>query len=337
LSFFTLRWRPDAGVLTILDQTRLPLEEVYADLATVEDVARAIETLAIRGAPAIGLAAAFGVAIAARRGTPLPEADRRLRRTRPTAVNLFWALDRMRALWGAGEDDPVVHAALAQRLYDDDVAASRRIARLGAELLPDGARVLTHCNAGALATAELGTALAVIRGAVAAGKRVQVYADETRPVLQGARLTAWELARDGVDVTVVPDGAVAHLAGEGLLDCAVTGADRIAANGDAANKIGTRGLACILHAHGLPTYVAAPWSTVDLSLPSGAGIVIEERPAAEVTHVGGVRITPEGVKVRNPAFDVTPAAWIAALVTDRGVARAPLGESLARMDLAGEP
>jgi methylthioribose-1-phosphate isomerase len=331
MSFHTLRFDRARFVLSLLDQTRLPNQEVYLELSRVEDVARAIEVLAVRGAPAIGIAAAFGVALAAREGAALEPADRRLRRTRPTAVNLFWALDRMARLWRRGVLDADALAAEAQAIFDEEAAASRRIATLGAALIPDGATVLTHCNAGALATAELGTALAVIRGAIAAGKRVSVLADETRPVLQGARLTAWELMKDGIDVTVIPDAAVAHLLGEGRIDCAVTGADRIAANGDAANKIGTRGVACLLHHHERPMYVAAPWSTVDLSLPDGRGIVIEERAAEEVTHLAGVRIAPEGVKVRNPAFDVTPAAWISAIVTERGLTSAPHGEALARL------
>jgi methylthioribose-1-phosphate isomerase len=314
-SFKTLQYRP--GRLRLIDQTRLPTQETYVELDDVEGVARAIETMVVRGAPAIGIAAAFGFAIAARRGEDLAAARARLARTRPTAVNLFWALERMAAA-AARDASPEHLDAEAQRIYDEDVAASRRMGELGAAQIPDGATVLTHCNAGALATAELGTALAVIRAAHASGKRIKVLADETRPVLQGARLTAWELMRDGIDVTVIPDGAVAHLAGRGEIDCAVVGADRIARNGDAANKIGTRGVACILRAHERPLYVAAPWSTIDLSLATGAEIPIEERDAREVTHVGGVRVTPEGVKVRNPAFDVTPAAWIAGLVTERG-------------------
>jgi methylthioribose-1-phosphate isomerase len=314
-SFRTVAYRE--GRLTLLDQTRLPLEELYLDLTDVESVARAIERLVVRGAPAIGITAAYGICVAARTGVALDEADARLRRTRPTAVNLMWALDRMKLLWARGADARSLEAE-GEAIYAEEVRASKRMGEIGAELIPDGATVLTHCNAGALATAELGTALAVIRAAIASGKRLKVYADETRPVLQGARLTAWELAKDGVDVTVIPDGAVAHFLGRSELDCAVVGADRIARNGDAANKIGTRGVAGLFHLHDRPLYVAAPWSTVDLRIPDGRAIPIEERPQEEVTHLAGTRVTPEGVKVRNPAFDVTPAKWIAGIVTERG-------------------
>ncbi|MEQ9496618.1 MAG: S-methyl-5-thioribose-1-phosphate isomerase [Deltaproteobacteria bacterium] len=326
MSFFTVRYAP--GTVTLIDQTKLPTEETYVDLTTVEDVARAIETMVVRGAPAIGITAAYGMAVAARTGVPFEEADARLRRTRPTAVNLFWALDRMKAKWG---DDTAAIETEAQAIYDEEVAASEAMAKIGEEIIEDGASILTHCNAGALATAELGTALAVIRGAHRAKKNIRVFADETRPVLQGARLTAWELMRDGIDVTVVADGAVAHLLATEQVDVAVTGADRIAANGDAANKIGTRGVACLFYHHGRPFYVAAPWSTVDMSLASGDLIEIEERNPEEVTTVRGVRVAPEGVKVRNPAFDVTPAAWIRGIATERGLAKPNLGEALAKM------
>lgn len=314
-SFFTLRY--DRRTLTLLDQTKLPTEETYVELTTVEEVARAIETMVVRGAPAIGIAAAYGMAIAAHEGVPMPEADARLRRTRPTAVNLFWALDRMQDTWTGASDLAAIEQA-AHEIYEMEVSSSQRMGEHGAALIPEGATILTHCNAGALATAELGTALAVIRAAHAQNKNIKVFADETRPVLQGARLTAWELMRDGIDVTVISDGAVAHLASQGLIDCAVTGADRIARNGDAANKIGTQGVACILRTYDKPFYVAAPWSTVDEKIATGADIEIEERAAEEVTHIRGVRIAPEGVKVRNPAFDVTPAAWIHRIVTERG-------------------
>lgn len=306
------------GRVTLLDQTKLPLQETYVELKTVEEVARAIETMVVRGAPAIGVTAAFGVALAARTGEPLLQADARLRKTRPTAVNLFWALDRMA---NAATKDPSPDALEieAQKIYDEDVAASRKIGELGAALIPDGASVLTHCNAGALATAELGTALAVIRAAHNSGKKIRVYADETRPLLQGARLTAWELMRDGIDVTLIPDVALAHLLYEQAIDVAVVGADRIAKNGDTANKVGTRGVACLLYTHGRPLYVAAPWSTIDRSKVSGRQIPIEERSPDEVTCVAGVRTAPEGVRARNPAFDITPAAWIAGVITERGV------------------
>lgn len=326
MSFFTVRYA--RGTVTLIDQTKLPTEETYVDLSTVEDVARAIETMIVRGAPAIGITAAYGMAVAAHTGVAFEEADARLRRTRPTAVNLFWALDRMKARWG---DDTAAIEAEAQAIYDEEVAASEAMAKIGEEIIDDGATVLTHCNAGALATAELGTALAVIRGAHRIGKKIRVFADETRPVLQGARLTAWELMHDGIDVTVISDGAVAHMLATEQVDVAVTGADRIAANGDAANKIGTRGVACLFHHHGRPFYVAAPWSTVDMSLASGDLIEIEERSEDEVTTIRGVRVAPEGVKVRNPAFDVTPAKWISGIATERGLARPHLGRALAKM------
>jgi methylthioribose-1-phosphate isomerase len=318
--FRTLRYEP--GKLTLLDQTKLPREETYVDLTTVEAVARAIETMVVRGAPAIGITAAFGIALAQRTGVPLAEADARLRRTRPTAVNLFYALDRMARAAAKNADLD----AEAQAIYDEDVAASKKIGEYGAALIPDGASVLTHCNAGALATAELGTALSVIRAAHAAGKKLRVYADETRPMLQGARLTAWELMRDGIDVTLIPDVALGHLLYEQAIDLAIVGADRIATNGDVANKIGTRSVACLLYTHGRPFYVAAPWSTIDRTIATGRQIPIEERAAEEVTTLGGVRIAPDGVRVRNPAFDVTPAAWIAGIITERGCT----GKDLAR-------
>lgn len=329
-AFRTLAYRP--GKLTLLDQTRLPCAEIYVELTSVEEVARAIETMVVRGAPAIGLAAAFGIAIAAHRGEAFDPADQRLRRTRPTAVNLFWALDQMKRLWIEGASTAALDQE-AERLYAEDARASARMGEIGAALIPDGATILTHCNAGALATAELGTALAVIRAAHQQGKRIRVFADETRPVLQGARLTAWELMKDGIDVTLCPDVALAHLLGDQQIDCAVVGADRIAKNGDAANKIGTRGVACLLYHHGRPLYVVAPWSTVDMSIASGKEIPIEERSSLEVTSLGGVAIAPAGVRVRNPAFDVTPAAWIAGIVTERGFTGKDIGRGLDEQSL----
>jgi len=328
-SFRAVDYRNDK--LVLLDQTRLPMEEIYLELDALEDVALAIERLVVRGAPAIGIAAAWGMVVAARQKLDLVEAEARLARTRPTAVNLFWALARMRGVITAHGADVARLTAEARAIDAEDVAASKKMGEIGAELVPHGATILTHCNAGALATAELGTALAVIRAAHAQKKQIRVIADETRPVLQGARLTAWELARDGIDVTVIPDGAVAHLLGRGEIDLAFVGADRVAANGDAANKIGTRGVAGLMKLHDRPLYVVAPWSTVDRSIASGAEIVIEERPAREVTHVGDVQLVPTGVKVRNPAFDVTPAAWLAGIITERGLCRAPnIGADLAR-------
>jgi len=334
-----------ADGVVLLDQRRLPTEEVYLTLPDVESVARAIEDLVVRGAPAIGCTAALGVARAAATSraadlaalrADLDRAFDRLARTRPTAVNLFWALGRMReaarrALEAPGADVESAREALereARALVAEDVATCRALGAAGVELVPEGARILTHCNAGALATAGYGTALGVVRAAAEAGRRPSVLADETRPYLQGARLTAWELARDGIPVSVVTDGMAGHLMRTGEVDLVVVGADRIAANGDVANKIGTYGLAVLAREHGLPFYVAAPLSTVDRDTPNGDAIPIEERSAAEVTHVAGRAIVPEGVPVRHPAFDVTPAAWISAIVTERGVARPPLARSL---------
>lgn len=341
--WFTLRWAD--GVVELLDQRKLPAEETYLALHSVEDVARAIEDLAVRGAPAIGCAAALGVALAAARSpAEKPEGIRsdclaaieRLARTRPTAVNLFWALGRMRevlerACGAQGADADAVRAEVvrqARTLVDEDIAICRALGAAGVELVPDGARILTHCNAGALATAGWGTALGVVRSAVAAGRRVEVLADETRPFLQGARLTAWELARDDIPVTVITDNMAGHLIARGEVDLVVVGADRIARNGDVANKIGTYTVALLAREHAVPFYVAAPLSTIDLETPDGAAIPIEERGPAEVTHFGGQLVMPEGVPVRHPAFDVTPAALVSAIVTERGIARAPYATSL---------
>ena len=315
----------------ILDQRRLPAAEVWLSLESATEVAEAIRTLAVRGAPAIGVAAAYGLAVEARRGAD-PAALRRsaevLVRARPTAVNLAWAVGRVSRRLALGAE-----AALAEAhaIRDEDEAACRSIGRLGAPLLPRGARVLTHCNAGALATAGYGTALGVVRAAVESGNPVKVLAGETRPFLQGARLTAWELQRDGIPVTLLTDGMAGWLMARREIDAVVVGADRIAANGDVANKIGTYGLAVLAGHHGLPFYVAAPWSTVDLATADGAAIPIEERSGEEVTVVAGARVAPEGVPARYPAFDVTPAALVTAIVTERGVARAPYPASLAAL------
>lgn len=333
----TIAWDGDAIVM--VDQRKLPGTEVYVTCRTVSDVARAIRTMVIRGAPAIGVCAAMGVALQAARSaatgtrqfaTDVQKACDLLAATRPTAVNLFWAIDQMQHALAqgvqAGESVDQLRTRLrltADRLHDEDVESCRTIGRYGATLVPSTARILTHCNAGALATAGYGTALGVIRGALEAGRRVSVLADETRPFLQGARLTAWELAKDGIATTVITDSMAAAMMQAGQVDLVVVGADRIAANGDAANKIGTYGLAVLAHAHGLPFYVAAPWSTVDVSTPTGASIPIEERPAREVTHVGTTQVVPEAVAVRNPAFDVTPARYLTAIVTDRGILRPP--------------
>ena len=337
----TLEWRD--GALVLIDQRRLPNEIVYRRCADVESVAGAISELRVRGAPAIGVAAAYGLVLAARASSAadvdelrrdVEAAAARLRATRPTAVNLAWALEQtLESLDGAATVDLAREALLARadRLARDDLESCRRIGANGLELLPHGARVLTHCNAGALATVGYGTALGVIRAAHERGRIAEVLVDETRPVLQGARLTAWELMRDGVPVTLIADAAAGHYMARGRVDAVVVGADRIAANGDVANKIGTYGLAVLAQAHGLPFYVAAPLSTVDLAVPSGDRIPIEERDPSEVTSLAGRRIAPEGVGVGNPAFDVTPARYVTAIVTDRGVARPPYEASLARL------
>ncbi len=319
---------PARNLVRLLDQRRLPAEETWLELASSDEVARAIRDLAVRGAPAIGVAAAFGLAVDARRGADAPrlrEAAERLVRARPTAVNLAWAVRRMSRRIGLGPDALL---AEAQAIRDEDEAACRRIGALGAPLLPPRAQVLTHCNAGALATAGYGTALGIVRAAFEGGNALAVFADETRPFLQGARLTAWELQRDGIPVTVLTDGMAGWLMARGEIGCVVVGADRIAANGDVANKIGTYALAVLAAHHHLPFYVAAPWSTVDLDTPAGSGIPIEERAGDEVVAFAGQRIAPVGVPARYPAFDVTPEALVSAIVTERGVVRRPYAEGL---------
>ena len=336
----TLRWRDDA--LELIDQRVLPHELRYVRCTSSRDVADAIRTMVVRGAPAIGCAAAYGVAIAAReaeRGgsdarVALTQASALLAATRPTAVNLRWALDRMRACWQRRPGDPISAASVlaeARAIHAEDVQANRTMGSLGAALLPAVCRVLTHCNAGALATAGHGTALGVIRSAVTAGKQIEVFADETRPFLQGARLTAWELQQEGIPVTVIADSAAGHLLSRGLIDAVIVGADRVAANGDVANKIGTYSIAVIASRHGIPFYVACPISTIDPTMSTGADIPIEERAAEELHGFGTQRWTPIGVAARNPAFDVTPAELVCALITERGIARAPYPESLAAL------
>jgi methylthioribose-1-phosphate isomerase len=330
-----VRW--EDGRLVLLDQTRLPTEEVERGYTTWQDVADAIRTLVVRGAPAIGVAAAFGVVLAARgsRATSHPalladleDAIKGLAATRPTAVNLFWALDRMRALVVASAMLPVpaLQTRLlteAQAILTEDLAANRAMGAHGAALVPDGARVLTHCNAGALATAGYGTAVGVIRAAHERGKLAMVWVDETRPVMQGSRLTAWELVKEGIPHRLISDVAAGFVMKRGEVDLVVTGADRIAANGDTANKIGTYSVAVLARHHGIPFYVAAPSSTIDPAIPSGASIVIEERDASEVRGVAGRQTAPAASPVFNPAFDVTPAELITAIITERGVFRSP--------------
>jgi methylthioribose-1-phosphate isomerase len=315
-----LRWTGHS--LELLDQRLLPGTEKWIEYHDAASVAGAIRDMVIRGAPAIGVAAAFGLALAARRGDDIRVAAEVLRAARPTAVNLGWAVDRMLGV------PPQSFAEEAEKIHREDVEGNMRMGRFGAELLRDGATVLTHCNAGALATGGYGTALGVIRAAIEGGKRVAVFADETRPYLQGARLTAWELQQDGIDVTLITDNMSGHFFQQGQFDAVVVGADRIAANGDAANKIGTYTLAVLANAHGVPFYIAAPTSTIDVACPDGRAIPIEERSAAEVTEIGGKRIAPEGIAVRHPAFDVTPARLITAIITERGVIRPPFEESI---------
>ncbi|HEX2833537.1 MAG TPA: S-methyl-5-thioribose-1-phosphate isomerase [Thermoanaerobaculia bacterium] len=317
-----LQW--DGHVLRLIDQRLLPREETWVECRTAAAVAEAIRTMIVRGAPAIGVSAAFGMAMAAQQGDDLQSAAQVLKASRPTAVNLAWAVDRMLAHDGDW-------TAEAERINVEDVQACKQLGRYGAELLGAQATVLTHCNAGALATAGYGTALGVIRAAVDSGKRIAVFADETRPYLQGARLTAWELQHDNIDVTLITDNMSGHFFQQGAFDAVVVGADRIAANGDTANKIGTYTLAVLAHAHDVPFYIAAPVSTIDPHCPNGAAIPIEERSANEVVEVFGTRVAPEGVQVRHPAFDVTPAKLITAIITERGVLRAPYGEAIRKL------
>ena len=339
----TLEWT-NAGV-RFIDQTKLPTEEVYVTCKNYEEVAEAIRTMIVRGAPAIGVAAAMGVALGAQQSqaTTMPEFEREfdaicnvLAGTRPTAVNLFWAIRRMRDKFEQLRTLPIekVKAELvaeAQRMLVEDIAANEAMGRHGAVLLPASGAVLTHCNAGALATAGYGTALGVIRAAVASGKQISVFADETRPFLQGSRLTAWELMKDSIPTTLIADNMAGAMMRLGKIDAVIVGADRIAANGDVANKIGTYTVAVLAKEHGIPFYVAAPISTVDLNTPDGSQIPIEQRASAEVTHFAGKQIAPDEVRVENPAFDVTPNRFVAAIITERGVARAPYGETLAKL------
>ncbi len=338
----TIDWQD--GTVVMVDQRKLPRQEVYVHCKTAKDVAKAIKTMVIRGAPAIGVAAAMGLALGVDRskstGTKELAAEfyklcELFAATRPTAVNLFWAIERMKGVFSeaarAGQSPDELRATMlgeARRVHDEDVASCRSLGMHGADVVPDGGHVLTHCNAGALATGGYGTALGVVRAAVESGKQVGVFADETRPFLQGARLTAWELLRDGIQTTVITDGMAGPLLRSGRVDVVVVGADRIAANGDTANKIGTYTVAVLAKTHRVPFYVAAPISTVDLETSDGSGIPIEERSEREVTHVGSTRMTPEGAGVWNPAFDVTPHDLIAGIITDQGMCRPPFVDSL---------
>ncbi len=336
----TIQWVD--GAVVMIDQRRLPLEETYATCRTYEEVAAAIRDMIIRGAPAIGVAAAMGVAIGVAQAREV-DLDQQveticatLAATRPTAVNLFWAIDRMKRLYASLRGSPL--GEIRRRLLEEallvreeDIAICREMGRHGAPLVPDGKTVLTHCNAGALATAGYGTALGVIRAAIESGKKIDVFADETRPFLQGARLTVWELQQDGIPATLITDNMAGHFLHSGRIGCVVVGADRIAANGDVANKVGTYSVAVLAKENGVPFFVAAPISTLDLTLPSGEQIPIEQRAASEVTHVFGQQVAPTGTPVQNPAFDVTPARYVSAIITEKGVAYAPFEESLKRL------
>lgn len=339
----TLEWT-DAGV-RFIDQTKLPTEEVYVTCKTHEQVADVIRNMVVRGAPAIGVAAAMGIALGVKNSKAETGADLKkdfdqvadvIGKTRPTAVNLFWAIRRMKDKFEYLRMRPVpqIKEALieeAKKMHAEDIAANQAMGRHGATLMPSSGGVLTHCNAGALATAGYGTALGVIRAAVEQGKKIHVYADETRPFLQGSRLTAWELMKDGIPTTVISDNMAGAMMKQGKIGAIVVGADRIAANGDVANKIGTYTVAVLAKEHGIPFYVAAPFSTIDLETPDGSKIPIEERNAKEVTHIAGKQMVPNGVGIENPAFDVTPAKYVNAIITERGVVRAPYGESIQKL------
>lgn len=331
MSFRTIEWRDNSVIM--IDQTLLPLEEVYNTYTDFKSVAEAIRGMVIRGAPAIGVAAAMGIALGAREiiadthesfFRQLENVCETMARTRPTAVNLFWAIERMKRVAEANRAKGLdrirdILKKEAIRVEEEDLTICRNIGKWGATLIPEGAAILTHCNAGGLATAGYGTALGVIRAAHEMGKKIQVFADETRPWMQGARLTAWELLKEGIPTTLISDNMAGFFMNRGEISCCVVGADRIAANGDTANKIGTYSVAVLAKENNIPFYVAAPVSTLDLSLSDGSQIPIEERPASEVTHIKGVPIAPEGIKVRNPAFDVTPASYISAIITENGI------------------
>ncbi len=336
----TLEWTPEG--VRFIDQTKLPTEEVYVTCRTYEEVASAIRDMIVRGAPALGVAAAMGVALGVQKSgakdlaalsADFDRISKTIAETRPTAVNLFWGIRRMKDKLESvsGQSLPNIKDALiteAQKMHAEDIAANEAMGRHGAVLLPSSGGVLTHCNAGALATCGYGTALGVIRAAVESGKKLHVFADETRPFLQGSRLTAWELMKDGIPTTVIADNMAGVMMKQKKVGAVIVGADRIAANGDVANKIGTYSVAVLAKEHGIPFYVAAPWSTVDMNTPDGDRIPIEQRSAKEVTHHAGKQVAPDGVRVENPAFDVTPNRYVAAIITERGIARAPYAESL---------
>lgn len=336
----TLEWTSDG--VRFIDQTKLPTEEIYVTCKTYERVADAIQTMIVRGAPAIGVAAAMGIALGVRDSKAENPAELKqdldricdvIGKTRPTAVNLFWAIRRMKEKFERLRVRPLEQIKYelveeAKRMHAEDIAANQAMGHHGATLMPNEGGVLTHCNAGALATAGYGTALGVIRAAIEKGKKIHVYADETRPFLQGARLTAWELMKDGIPTTVISDNMAGAIMRQGKIGAIVVGADRIAANGDVANKIGTYTVAVLAKENGIPFYVAAPISTVDLACPDGSAIPIEHRNAREVTHIAGKQMVPNGVSIENPAFDVTPANYVSAIVTERGIARAPYEASL---------
>ncbi len=335
-----IEWLDDK--LRILDQTKLPHEESFIDLVSYQDVALAIKEMKVRGAPAIGIAAAYGIALGAQSITgenkdeflsQLDQLMQTLVSTRPTAVNLFRAISRMRKA-AICNNVPEIKGALAseaKEIHQEEIEATRRLSQLGAGLIKDGFTILTHCNTGALATGSYGTALGIIKAAKEQGKRISVFADETRPLLQGSRITAWELEQEGIPVTLITDSMAGYFMNQGKIDCVIVGADRIAANGDVANKIGTYTLAVLANENNIPFYIAAPTSTVDLSLRSGAEIPIEQRDPAEITHIQGIHIAPEGTNAANPAFDVTPHNYICAIITDKGVIREPYLDGLTKI------
>ena len=339
----TLEWT-DAGV-RFLDQTKLPTEEIYVNCTTHQQVADVIRNMVVRGAPAIGVAAAMGIALGVKNSKAESAGDlkkefdeicKTIGETRPTAVNLFWAIRRMQEKFELLRVRPVAQVKQslieeAQRMHAEDIAANQAMGRHGATLMPSSGGVLTHCNAGALATAGYGTALGVIRAAVEQGKKIHVFADETRPFLQGARLTAWELMKDGIPTTVISDNMAGVMMKQGKVGAIVVGADRIAANGDVANKVGTYTVAILAKEHGIPFYVAAPISTIDLATGDGSGIPIEQRNTKEVSHIAGKQMVPDGVQIENPAFDVTPAKYVTAIITERGIAKAPYSDSLRQL------